>query len=117
MKRAFAFAGVTMVIALATVWVMGRVFPTAADARALRFSAALAFVVQMVTFFVAKRLAKRNLMVGWGVGSALRLVTLAIYALVAVPALGLPRPAALLGFTVILFASMLIEPLLLGHAG
>ena len=96
---------------------MGRYFPTADDARALRVSAGLAFAVQMATYLVAKRLAKRNLMVGWGVGSALRVVTLAIYALVVAPALGLPRPAALLSFTVILFASMLIEPLLLGHAG
>ena len=117
MKRALAFAGITLVIAIATVWVLGRVFPTAADARALRVSAGLAFIVQMLTFFIARRLAKRNLMVGWGLGSALRLVTLAIYALVGAAALGLPRPAALVGFTVILFASMLIEPLLLGHAG
>jgi hypothetical protein len=117
MKRALAFAGGTLVIALATVWVMGRVFPTADDARALRVSAALALVVQIATFFIAKRLAKRNLMVGWGVGSALRIVTLAIYALVGAPALGLPRPAALLGFTLILFLSMLIEPWLIGHAG
>jgi hypothetical protein len=117
MKRALAFAGVTLVIAIVVVWLMGRVFPTPDDARALRVSAGLAFVVQMVTFFVAKRLAKRNLMVGWGVGSVLRLLTLAVYALVGAPALGLPRPAALVGFTVILFLSMLIEPLLLGHAG
>jgi len=112
-----AFAGGTAVIAIAVVWVMGRYYQTGEDARALRVSAGLAFAVQMVTFLVAKRLAKRNLMVGWGVGSALRVVTLAIYALVVAPAVGLPRPAALLGFTVILFASMLIEPLLLGHAG
>lgn len=117
MKRALAFAGVTLVIAVAVILVMGRVFPTAQDLRALRLSAGLAFIVQMVTFLLAKRLAKRNLMVGWGVGSALRLATLTIYALVVVPALGLPRPPALIGFTVILFASMLIEPLLLGHAG
>jgi hypothetical protein len=117
MKRALAFAGLTLVIAIATVWILRRAFPTPADARALEVSAGLAFIVQMLTFFIARRMAKRNLLVGWGLGSVLRLVTLAVYALVGAQALGLPRPAALVGFTVILFASMLVEPLLLGHAG
>src|SRR5437762_5008156 len=45
-------------------------------------SAALALAVQAVAFTVARLLQRQNLMLGWGLGSVLRLVALVLYALV-----------------------------------
>jgi hypothetical protein len=57
----------------------------------------------------------RNLMLGWGIGAVLRVVVLAVYALLIVPALGLPGAAALVSLVTFMFLSMLIEPLLLAY--
>ena len=108
--------------ALATVALMALAYPllrmgfaSSHDADAVRMSAVLALAVQLVTFGIARAMSRRNLMVGWGVGAALRLISLTIYAFVVAPAFGLPRPAALVSFALFLFLSMLIEPPLLAY--
>jgi hypothetical protein len=55
------------------------------------------------------------MMVGWGVGTLVRVLSLVLYALIVVPAYGLPRSAALVSLVTFLFVSMLVEPLLLAY--
>jgi Mg/Co/Ni transporter MgtE len=75
----------------------------------------VAIAVQLVSFAIARRMPLRNLMLGWGIGAVLRVVVLAVYALLVVPALGLPSAAALVSLVTFMFLSMLIEPLLLAY--
>jgi CRP-like cAMP-binding protein len=84
-------------------------------AGAIRISAALALVVQIITFAVARRVTRTNMMVGWGLGTLLRVLTLALYAFLVVPAIALPASAALISLVIFLFLSMLVEPLLLAY--
>ena len=90
-------------------------FDSAADSRALKTSAMLAAAVQLVSFTVARRMPVRNMMLGWGIGTLLRIMVLAVYAFFVVPALALPPSAALVSLVMFMFASMLIEPLLLAY--
>lgn len=53
------------------------------------------------------------MLVGWGVGALLRLVTVMVYGFAIVPALRLPMAPALLSLVVILFITTLFEPFLL----
>ena len=78
------------------------------------FAAPTAFIVQLIAFLIARAMARRNnVMAGWGIGILLRFAALFLFALVAVPRLGLPVSASLLGLAAFLFVSTLIEPLFL----
>ena len=100
---------------IAAVWVLGLLLVQDATVRkALGITAALAFVVQMVAFQIARRWArKQNVIAGWGIGIMLRFGVLVIFALVVAPRFGLPLSASLLGLATFLFISTLIEPLFL----
>lgn len=77
-------------------------------------SAALAFAVQLLAFGVARLLQRsHNLMIGWGLGSLLRLVVLVLYAVVVARLLRAPIAPALLSFAAFLFATTIVEPLFL----
>jgi hypothetical protein len=99
------------ILSIATVaWLLTIAFAGPRDAAAIRLSAIVAIVVQLVAFAVTKGMSKRHLIAGWGVGSLLRFLTLLVYALVAVKVLGLPPVAALVSLAAFLFLSTLIEP-------
>lgn len=89
-------------------------FTSPAEHGAIQISALLAVAVQMVTFVIARK-ASRNMMVGWGVGTLVRVLSVVLYALIVVPAYGLPRSAAMVSLVIFLFVSMLVEPLLLAY--
>jgi len=114
MKRTIFFA-VTCVAVIAVVWLLAEVlFPNEAGRQSLGVAAAVAFVVQVVAFVVAREFAKRkNVIAGWGIGIAMRFVALLLFGFVAVPKLGLPLGTSLLGLAIFLFVSTLIEPLFL----
>src|SRR5512134_3089866 len=114
MNRSLGFAA-ACAATIAAAWVIGMLlFQDSAVRRALGMTALLAFLVQMVSFAVARAFARRqNVMAGWGIGIALRFVALLIFGLVAVPKMGLPLSASLLGLAMFLFVSTLIEPLFL----
>ena len=77
-------------------------------------AAMVAFVVQMISFFIAREFARRqNVMAGWGLGIALRFVVLLLFGFIAVPSLGVPMSSSLLGLATFLFVTTLIEPLFL----
>jgi hypothetical protein len=107
----YALAAVAMIAAVA--WLLTMAFPGPRDAAAIRLSAIVAIVVQLVAFAVTRTIAQRHLIAGWGAGSLLRFLTLVVYALLAVKVLGMPPVAALVSLATFLFLSTLIEPLFL----
>ena len=114
MKRSLLFAAACLGI-IAGAWAIGvLLFRDAAVRHGLAIAAAVAFVIQMIAFQIARLMARRqNVIAGWGIGVALRFVALAIFALVGVPRLGLPLAPTLVGLAMFLFVSTLIEPLFL----
>ncbi len=107
----YALAAIALIATLG--WLLTLVFPGPHDAAAIRLSAIVAVVVQLVAFAVTKTLARRHLIAGWGAGSLLRFMTLVVYALLAVKVLGVAPVAALVSLATFLFLSTLIEPLFL----
>lgn len=101
------------VIAAALVGAVAWSFLGPASRQAMLVSAALAVAVQMVSFTVAWRFRARRLLLGWGVGSVLRLVALVGYAV----AVAQTRPAALatslVSFVGFLFVMTVVEPIFL----
>ena len=114
MKRALSFAA-ACAATLGAAWAIAvLVFGGAVSRRGLLIAAAVAFVVQMIAFVIAREFARRrNVMAGWGIGIALRFVALLLFGVVAVPSLGLPMGSTLLGLAMFLFVTTLIEPLFL----
>ena len=113
MRQVLQFC-VACLAVIALAWALAvLLFPGVEVRSALNLAAVVAAGVQLVTFLVARALARRNVMAGWGIGVALRFGALAIVALVVVPRLGLPLAASLLGLATFLFVSTLIEPLFL----
>jgi len=112
--RAMAvYAALSLAIIAAGTWLFGLVFPAPAERRAVLVSAGIAFVVQLVTFAMARRTAGTNPFAGYGLGMLLRFVTLFVFALFVVGRLGLPSTAALLSLATFFFVSTLVEPPLL----
>jgi hypothetical protein len=98
-----------------TGWLLSLAYTTEADRKALLVSAVLAAAVQILAFGLVRLLGKRNALVGWVIGAILRGTMLALYGIVMVKLLDLPPTAALVSFAVFLFASMLLESLLLAY--
>ncbi|HEX5408169.1 MAG TPA: hypothetical protein VFW89_00180 [Gemmatimonadaceae bacterium] len=114
MKRTLIFALASAVIILAIALVMGLFFPHAAEQRAIRVSALVAWGVQLFGFLIVKVVrGGATIMAAWGLGVLLRFVVLALYAFVVVKALALPPEAALLSLVAFFFLTTLVEPMLL----
>ena len=113
MKAIALFAALSLVLVAGARWLLGLTYAAPAERRALAVSAAVAYGVQLFAFAVARMMAGSDVMAGWGLGVILRLVTIAVYALVIVKAFGLVPGAALISLAVFLFLSTLIEPPLL----
>ncbi len=76
-------------------------------------SAWLAIVVQVMTFSIARMVARENVMAGWGLGMLLRFATVGVWAFLGIKALGYPSGPALLSLVGFYFVSTLVEPLFL----
>lgn len=112
MKALAIYAALSAALIAAASWVLVLAF--SADARHSIFvSAWVAFVVQLFAFAVLRLTVGRNVVAGWALGALLRMVTLAVYALVVVKALGLVATAALISLAAFFFLSMFVEPLVL----
>ena len=111
--RALQFAAASALVVFGLAWVITAVAASDAVSRAVWTSAALAFGVQLVTFAVAWPFLAKNPLMGWGLGSLLRLLTLVLYALVGVSSSGLAASPALLSLAGFFFVSMLLESLFL----
>ncbi len=111
--RALQFAAASALVVFGLAWVITAVAASDTVSRAVWTSAALAFGVQLVTFAVAWPFLAKNPLMGWGLGSLLRLLTLVLYALVGVGSSGLAASPALLSLAGFFFVSMLLESLFL----
>lgn len=112
MKPFAQYAAVSIVI-IAVVGAVAAVFTDQAGRQAVLASACLALGVQLVAFTVARLLQPRHLFVGWGAGSAMRVIALVLYAVVVARLWRAPVMAALLSFAAFLFVTTVIEPLFL----
>jgi len=81
--------------------------------RALLWSLGVGLVVQALAFGIVFAVRRTHLFAGWGVGTLLRLVALAVYGWAARDILGLPLAPALLSLAGFFFVTTLLEPLLL----
>ena len=115
MKAGTWFAAATAALIVTAYLLLQLGFESPADSHALRISGMVAMAVQLASFTIARRMPVSNLMLGWGIGTLLRVVVLTFYALLVVPAVGLPRSAALVSVVIFMFVSMLIEPFLLAY--
>ncbi len=113
--RQIALYAVTTVTLVALVgWLLTLAFRGPGDAAAIRLSAIVAVVVQVAAFGAIRLLGPRRVLVGWGIGALLRLVTLAVFGiLVAKAVIGVPLIAALIALASFYFVTTLVEPLLL----
>ena len=108
----FTVAQAALVVTIAFVltrWV----WTGESDIDAVRASAWLAVGVQIVTFAIARLVARENVFAGWGIGMLLRFASVAVWAFLGVRALNLPVGPALLSLVLFYFVSTLIEPLFL----
>jgi hypothetical protein len=98
---------------LALVALLLAVFRGPGGRRAVLVSLAIALVVQVVAFALARLAAPGNVLKAWGVGTVLRFVTLVVYALVLIKPLGLPAVPALMSLVSLFFVTTVLESLLL----
>jgi hypothetical protein len=112
-------------VSLALIGVLGLIlawaFPGAEPLKAIEISAAVAFVIQLLTFWAllppkGSPDFPGGLMIRWGAGAVVRLLSLILYGLVAKKLLGLPVEPALFSLATFFFATMLAEPLMLTNA-
>ena len=83
------------------------------DHLAIWLSAAVAWITQLAAFPVIRKLISSNLVVGWAVGTLVRMGTLLLYALLGIMVFKLSMTPALVGLALFYFLSMVIEPLFL----
>ena len=81
--------------------------------KAIWTSILFGLLVQLVGLAVIRSFGRDRLIVGWGIGTLLRLVALLAYGWAIVPALGLRLTPALLTLVGVLFVTTLVEPFLL----
>lgn len=111
--RGFAEYTVACVISIALVGVIAWAVSSPAGRHAVLVSAGIAFGIQLVAFGVARLFQPRNLMLGWGLGSAMRLLALVVYGVVVVKVWRAPVGPALLSFAAFLFVTTIVEPVFL----
>lgn len=116
--KAMARFGILLVALIAvTGWILSQGFTTDAERHAIVVSGIVAGTVQLTAYALVVISRKRNAMLaGWGIGIALRAITLMFYGLVVAKLFDLPLAAALTSFAVFLFASMLLESFLIAYA-
>ena len=111
--RGFVEYATACLLSIAIIGAIAWTFAAPAGRPMVITSAGLAFAVQLVAFGVARALRRRNLLLGWGLGSILRLVALVLYAVIVARLLRAPVAAALISFVAFLFVTSVIEPIFL----
>jgi hypothetical protein len=92
-----------------TAAVLLLVFRGPGGRQAVLTSAAVALVVQVLTFLAARAAAPGRVLAVWVGGAAARMLVLVLYALVALRPLGLPAAPALLSLATFFFVTTLAE--------
>ena len=112
-KRAALFLAAATALIAVIAGVMTLVFPGTENLRAITISAVLALVVQLASFLILIAMRGHGVMIGWGLGSLVRFATLITYGFIATRTAGLPLAAALLSLAAFLFATSILEPIML----
>jgi len=107
------YALATIALIAIAAWVLTLALTDAGAASAIGISATVAVVVQIAAFAITKAMAPGNIIAAWGAGALARMLTLFVYALLAVKVVGLPVAPTLISFAVFLFLSTFLEPLFL----
>lgn len=111
--KSFAQYALVCVVIVALIGGASAPFTDAAGRQAILASALLALCVQMVAFMVARLLQPRHVLVGWGMGSVMRLIALVLYGVIVAKLWHAPVMAALLSLVAFLFVTTVVEPLFL----
>jgi hypothetical protein len=111
-KRVAAYVGLCVAIIGGLAGVIGAFLPPASR-QAMWASASLAFVVQMVAFMVVRVLPEKDMMLGWGLGAMLRLVSVVIFGVFVAKVWRAPVAPALLSYAAFLFVTTVVEPVFL----
>ncbi len=111
--KAFALYAAVCAVIVAVIGGVTLAFTGPAARGAVIASAGLAFVIQMFAFGLARLLRPQHLMLGWGLGSLMRLVALVLYAVVVAKLWRVPLTPALLSFVAFLFVTTVVEPIFL----
>lgn len=101
------------IVAIALLGAIAWSFLDGPARQAMIVSAGIAAAVQVVAFTVARLLLRKNVMLGWGLGSVLRLVVLVVFAIILARTARATMTPALLSFVGFLFVTTVIEPIFL----
>ena len=111
--RGFTEYLASCLLLVAIIAAVTMMFVAGSALRIVLVGAAIALGVQVAAFGVARALRVRNFMLGWGLGSVLRLVALVIYALVVARLWRGSMAPALVSFAAFLFVTTIVEPVFL----
>jgi hypothetical protein len=111
--KSFVLYLASCIVAIALIGAIAWGFADAEGHRVMLVSAGLALAIQLVAFTVARLLQPRHLLLGWGLGSVLRLVALVLYAVVVARLWRGALTPALLSFAAFLFVTTVFEPVFL----
>lgn len=112
-RKAIVYAVLALAITVVGAWVLEMWYDAPSERQAVRASAMVALVTQLVAFTVAKAGSRTNVIAAWSAGTLLRFLVVVGWGFTAVRALQLPAEAVLVSVAVLLFASTLVEPLFL----
>lgn len=107
------FALVSLALIAFAAFGLGLLFTADGDLVAIWLSAAIAWATQLAAFPIVRKLIASNLVVGWAIGTLVRMGTLLTYALLGMMVFKLSMTPALVGLALFYFLSMVIEPLFL----
>lgn len=113
MRHFAGFMAVTVAVVCGGAWIIARAVPGETVSRSVWASAIAVIVVQAVAFSIAWMMRPVNVIAGWGMGMVIRFITLVLFGMFGVKALGLALQPALLSMAGFFFASTLIEPVFL----
>lgn len=111
--KAFLGYGLVSLAVIAAIAAISMSFTSTAGRQGILAAAVLALGIQLIAFTVARTLQARHLLLGWGLGSLLRLAALVVFAVVAAKLWTVPLTPTLLSFAAFLFVTTVFEPLFL----
>jgi len=114
MRPVMLFTAAQLVLVAVVAAVLSQfVFTDVGALRAILISACVAVAVQVVTFTIARLVAREQVIAGWGLGVVLRFAVVAVWAFLGIKALNLAPTPALFSLVLFFFVSTLIEPIFL----
>lgn len=111
--RGFAEYLASCVVTVGLIVAVCALFLRESAMRAVLISGGVAVGIQVGAFLVARAYRARNLLLGWGLGSAMRVVALVVYAVILARLGGASLAPALLSFAAFLFVTTVFEPVFL----